>query len=319
MSWKGLTKKRNYMLLFAEEWNTVIDALDELYSGRFGALTQDLVPYQDGTVLIGTPDKRFKEVHAIAGYFEKVDADKVQTEQIEGGVGFFRYLYLDSTPVQAIVGKIPNLVGVTSDIIPYEDNLYDIGKPEKRWRNIHAVMGWFNYLYLNGDPITPLQYVTQYITNITYEQFYPYVFVERFSDYSLQQLYEAFGKDLKEVKVLMSKKLAVELYDTVVKNIDTSTESSPVVVYTPNNLYFCVVRGWFLLTNSNTGEIELKYVPSLLPIAWLPANIIKQSQNKDTFIEGYMNEPIFLYWSGLSAGARIFLQLDVLQKYIYEQ
>ena len=36
MSWLGLGKKQDFVPIFADEWNTIIDALDELYNMLMG-------------------------------------------------------------------------------------------------------------------------------------------------------------------------------------------------------------------------------------------------------------------------------------------
>ena len=64
MSWRNIPRKENYMPLFAEDWNAVIDALDDLYSGKFGPIERDLVPARDKTFDLGKINKKWRNVFA---------------------------------------------------------------------------------------------------------------------------------------------------------------------------------------------------------------------------------------------------------------
>jgi len=70
MSWRGVPKnKEEYMVLFADEWNTLVDAVDELYVYGPGSIGRDLTPTQDGKFDIGKENKKFKNVYALYGEF----------------------------------------------------------------------------------------------------------------------------------------------------------------------------------------------------------------------------------------------------------
>jgi hypothetical protein len=76
MSWKGVPKKENYFPLFAEDWNLLVDAVDELYymlqtlpAGAAGLLVGgylygDLLPAVDSAYSLGSPDLQFLNVYA---------------------------------------------------------------------------------------------------------------------------------------------------------------------------------------------------------------------------------------------------------------
>jgi len=60
MSWKGLRHK-GIEPLFPDEWNAVVDALDELYFYGPAFFGRDIVPLADAKQDIGKPDKRWRE------------------------------------------------------------------------------------------------------------------------------------------------------------------------------------------------------------------------------------------------------------------
>jgi hypothetical protein len=76
MSWKGVPKKENYFPLFAEDWNLLVDAVDELYSALQtmpaasagvlvgGYLYGDLLPAVDSAYSLGSLDLQFLNVYA---------------------------------------------------------------------------------------------------------------------------------------------------------------------------------------------------------------------------------------------------------------
>jgi hypothetical protein len=76
MSWKGVPKKENYFPLFAEDWNLLVDAVDELYSALQtlptapagalvgGYLYGNLLPAVDSAYSLGSPDLQFLNVYA---------------------------------------------------------------------------------------------------------------------------------------------------------------------------------------------------------------------------------------------------------------
>ena len=72
MSWKGVPKKENYFPLFAEDWNLLVESVDELYymlQTRVQALVggyvvSDLNPLVDSLYSLGSRNLRFLNVYA---------------------------------------------------------------------------------------------------------------------------------------------------------------------------------------------------------------------------------------------------------------
>jgi len=89
MSWKGVPKKENYFPLFAEDWNLLVDAVDELYyklqtlpTAPLGVLVGgylygDLLPALDLYYSLGDPLHRFLNVWA-----KNVYADPIWTSTL---------------------------------------------------------------------------------------------------------------------------------------------------------------------------------------------------------------------------------------------
>ena len=95
MSWVGLRHK-GVEPLYPHEWNAVVDGLDILYAyvadsvkySDLPRLPSDVGPAQDNTFDLGFPDRRWREVHGVYGYFDGdlfargsrvlVDGDPVQ-------------------------------------------------------------------------------------------------------------------------------------------------------------------------------------------------------------------------------------------------
>lgn len=87
MSWKGVPRKENYFPLFAEEWNLLLDAVDELYATCLksikGYVEGDLYPREHAKYDLGKDDLRFKNVFAVFGDFSgdvRVRGSSVVTE-----------------------------------------------------------------------------------------------------------------------------------------------------------------------------------------------------------------------------------------------
>jgi hypothetical protein len=95
MSWLGLRHK-GIEPLYPYEWNLVVDGLDILYAyvaesvkyRDLPKLPSDVGPEHDNTFDLGFPDRRWREVHGVYGYFDGdlfargsrvlVDGDPVQ-------------------------------------------------------------------------------------------------------------------------------------------------------------------------------------------------------------------------------------------------
>jgi len=350
------------MPLFAEDWNAVVDALDDLYRGAFGPLQSSLIPYLTDFLDLGSADKRWKDVFAqyvlaqyihadqgdflvlylagkpiteaiaidltsvasdilpsVADQYMLGSSDKrwkgVVAGYIQSDRGDFLALYVGGEPVTpgAPAEAVTSLENLYTDIWPGIDSAYDIGKPDKRWSSIWAIYGyfdplWTSELWIDGKKVTiplPVQYLLEEYMSVAY-----------FYQQALDQLYSLFGEDLREIKLLLSEKLAREVYETKTYMIDTSTESSPLLLPIQPPNHQLVIRNWYIVTNSNEGEIELRSVKTYIPIAWVPCAYVKQAGNTDTWIELYYDDYPQLIWTSLTTAAKILLQLSFLTKYV---
>jgi hypothetical protein len=85
VSWRGVPKKENYFPLFAEDWNALVDAVNDLYymlqtlppppqAGLFvgGFLYGDIIPWLDLYYSLGDPAHRFLNVWAKNVYADPI-------------------------------------------------------------------------------------------------------------------------------------------------------------------------------------------------------------------------------------------------------
>jgi len=97
MSWRNVPKKENYFPLFAEDWNALVDAVDDLYymlqalpSSAIGGtiagvyLYGDLLPWQDLYFSLGDPTHRFLNVWA-----KNIYADPIWTTSLYASENIF--------------------------------------------------------------------------------------------------------------------------------------------------------------------------------------------------------------------------------------
>jgi len=88
--------------------------------------------------------------------------------------------------------------------------------------------------------------------------------------------------------------------------IDTSSETSPKTVLTPTSGYKLDTRNVYLSTDATSGEIEAKFPASNILLGKLYAAKQTMVTLQQIRFTGAKNEPIKIYWSGLSTGAKIF-------------
>ena len=87
MSWIGLRHK-GVEVLFPDEWNRVVDALDilryytdqKIDETKLSSLDTDVAPAQDNSFDLGKPDKEWRDIYAHYGYFS--DAVIVQGKPV---------------------------------------------------------------------------------------------------------------------------------------------------------------------------------------------------------------------------------------------
>lgn len=135
--------------------------------------------------------------------------------------------------------------------------------------------------------------------------------IQKFKENALTQLKELFANNIADIKSMMSKQLARELYETMIWYVDTSTNTSPYPLCKPKTDRI-TVRGWFLITNASDGEVELKFIPSNIPIGKIFPPSIYMAHNKSIYLIGYPEDYIYLLWENISDSAKILTQLELL-------
>jgi len=113
-------------------------------------------------------------------------------------------------------------------------------------------------------------------------------------------------------KILISDTINADILsteDSVENEIDTSVETSPVTVLTPPSGKWISTRGAYLFSTSDTGEVEAKYMNSGKLITKLYCDKFKSTTLPLIHTKGEVDDPIGMYWSGLSSGAKIFYAL----------
>lgn len=246
MSWKGVPKKENYMPLFAEDWNLVVDALDDIYNRMAGWSLQgfdfSLLPTKNKYFDLGSPSKMWRYVWA-----EYIYAEPIWTSFLE-----------------ALKSYIHELRTLTATI-----------------QNLKANRGDFETLYVGGQPIEAV----------------------------------AAGVD-PELKAMVSEILMREIAKTETKLVEVITPSGSTELYKPQIGYNVIVRDWYLITNSDTGEIKLIPLLSLSPIAWLPADVLKSAQAEGMWLQLYYDEPVWLYWYNLTPYSKILATLNFYELFL---
>lgn len=367
MSWKGVSKKEAFMPLFAEDWNLVVDSLNDLYALLWGPVQHDLIPSADGVFNLGSYYYRFRNLFALNAYFSSLFSSLIQfyyqtgiwsvlslylqtpelratrsilsqyiqtpeiradrallstylqspqllaswailsqyllSTQVTGTRGDFTQLYVKGTPVEALGGAVKTLTDIYTDIWPALDLVYRIGLPNKRFLWIQSLYGyisqiWTDALYLAGQSFPVGLYAA-------IEQFYPEAY---------NQLFSIAGQTTQDIKVLVSESLAREIMETKTYTVDTSQQSSPFILPAPPPFTNIVVKNWYLLTNSTTGDIQLKTVYTGDLIGWLPASQIRQTGNTDLWLPLYYDDYLQLLWLDLYLYSLIFLQITLYQR-----
>lgn len=170
MSWAGVPKKENYMPLFAEEWNKVVDALDELYFGGPYTLKRDLIPTEDKKLDIGKPDRRFLNL-----YVHNLDVTgNVTGIPMPDAVVSLAYIYpparehiteaIDKSLLEQYVEEIKT---DTEDIKMYvNQQLAKIESIESDLTNVKANLESF-FISLSTPPVANLENEDTFLLDIT--------------------------------------------------------------------------------------------------------------------------------------------------------
>jgi hypothetical protein len=156
MSWKGVPKKENYFPLFAEDWNTLVDAVDDLYymlqrvpqtippAGPFlqGYVAGDLVPLLDAYYNLGSANLRFNQAWVKTLYVE----DPLKVEYMDQLLQYVQEIKLTLDSVSAIVNSA--LARDLWETYPleiqfqYPDGVLEVFRPPKYYQTI--VRGWYS-------------------------------------------------------------------------------------------------------------------------------------------------------------------------------
>ncbi len=362
MAWRGVPKKEAFMPLFAEDWNLVVDSLNDLYGWLWLPLGRNLIPEKDAYFDIGSYYYRWREIWGLRGYFSSVFADLVkslygiftqyvqspeirsnyallsqylqspevrssyallsqylqspeiratrailsqylQSPQITGTRGDFTQLYIKGSPIEEVAVAVKTLQDIYTSIWPYFDAVYMVGLPKKRFLSTHSVFAYAqqvftDVLYLAGQPFPVGIYAA-------IQYFYPE---------ALNQLYGIIGQPEQEIKVLLSEKLVREIEETESHFIDTSTQSSPFILPVPPPFTNIVIKNWYILTNSTTGDIQLRSVYLNDLIGWCPASVVRQAGNQNMWLPLYYDDYLQLLWFNLYLYSQILLQLTVYKR-----
>jgi len=96
---------------------------------------------------------------------------------------------------------------------------------------------------------------------------------------------------------------------TITDVVDTSTETSPYTLLTPSSGKAITTRGAAIQTNSSGGEIWLEFANSGIVIWKIYCSKFYGNPSPEMNLTGDVDEPVLLKWSGLDAGAEIFVLL----------
>ena len=350
------------MPLFAEDWNLVVDSLNDLYGWIWLPIARDLIPASDAYFNIGNYYYRWREIWGLRGYFSLLFPDFIRsiygiflqyiqapelradrslltaylqapevrstrglissyiqapelradrtilsqyilTPQATVTRGDFTQLYIKGTPIEQVAVAVKTLENIYTSIYPAITDVYLLGRPDKRFLSSHVAFAYAqqvftDWLYLAGQTFPVGIYASiQYL--------YPD---------ALNQLYALIGQPEQEIKVLLSEKLVREIEETQSYFIDTSTQSSPYILPPPPPFTNIVIKNWYILTNSTTGDIYLRSVYLSDLIGWCPASHVKQTANTNMWLPLYYDDYLQLLWFNLYLYSQILLQLTVYKR-----
>jgi len=246
MSWRNIPRKENFLPLFAEDWNAVVDALDDLYYmlhqwGRSG-FDFTIYPKIGAYFDLGKPSLVWRNL-----WVQYIYTNSIFTNLIKGLEGRFKNLYVEEL--------------------------------------VKAKRGEFDELYLGGVPVQ-------------------------------QVVGGGVGAVDHELKVMLNEIMVREITETKQKFIKVIEPSGARELCKPKDGYALVIKDWYLITNSTTGEITLVPLESLNPIAWLPADIIKQTMNQNMWLKLYQDEPLWVYWYNLIPYSKILATVNFYELYM---
>jgi hypothetical protein len=189
-----------------------------------------------------------------------------------GVVDALDYLYQRSAPFYG--GYL------SGNITPDTDLLYLIGNPDAKIKEVHAGYGYFTYqVTVNGKPVL--------------------------KDGDPINIYDIF--EPAQEKIIQAIDLA-EGY-TVGDVYTAPVGDGSILILLPSTDKSLVVKGWKLTSNGLAGETYLMLDYTSRIIGWLPLEVLRDVSNTRVRIVGQLNEPVSLYWAGLTSEVKIFYQL----------
>jgi hypothetical protein len=114
--------------------------------------------------------------------------------------------------------------------------------------------------------------------------------------------------------VLINSVLARDLWETVPLLIQFEAGDGALEVYSPPFKYRAVVRGWYAVSTGAGGSAQLRGAYSLTPVALIPLSVPSISVS-DIFLRLYYDEPLLLYYSGVTLGSYLQVLLNVLNEW----
>jgi len=96
---------------------------------------------------------------------------------------------------------------------------------------------------------------------------------------------------------------------TVTAEVVDGTDTSPYTLLTPSSGKTISTRGYLIHTDSNSGEITLKYQNSGKIIGKLYASVLQQIAVHRLNVLGDVDDPVVVEWTGVTSGAKIFVAL----------
>ena len=108
-----------------------------------------------------------------------------------------------------------------------------------------------------------------------------------------------------QVSPLEIDELAIET--SISREIDTSTETSPVTLLTPASGKKIETRGIYIFSDSDAGEVSVEFPSSGIIVMKLYCNKFSAASMPKVKFVGASDESLQVSWSGLSTGAKIFI------------
>ena len=295
MSWRNVPKKENYFPLFAEDWNALVDAVDDLYymlqtlptpttGGPFvgGYLYGDLIPWLDLYYSLGDPSHRFLNVWA-----KNIYADPIWTSTLYAS----NNIMINNKPVLKDGDPI---------------SIYDIQSQAQ------DVLSNILQQYVT-NPLSDV--IKQYFMGITGNDLQQYV-TGPMSDYKEQIISQlvTIQSLLQNTNTLINSHLARELYETYSYMFQFNYPSGVLQLFMPRMGYRTIVRGWYVISTGTNGIGQMKGQYSLTPVGLIPFSIPTLSF-PDMWLGLYYDEPLLLYYDNVSLGAYIQLMLNIIQQW----